>query len=127
MAVTTFDPLSRRVIGCAIEVHRAVGPGLLESAYQQCLARELSEAGIPFKMEAPVPLRYKGALMDCAFRADFVIDDKLIVELKCVDHLLKIHEAQLLAYMRLAKCGVGLLINFNVPLLRLEGIRRFVL
>ena len=127
MTVVTFDPLSKRVIGCAIAVHRTIGPGLLESAYQQCLARELSEAGLAFRMEAPLPLRYKGVLMDCAYRADFVIEDKLIVELKCVDHLLKIHEAQILAYMRLANCGVGLLINFNVPLLRMEGIRRFML
>lgn len=127
MAVRTFDPLSKRVIGCAIEVHRAIGPGLLESAYQQCLARELSEAGLAFKMEAPVPLRYKGVLMDCAFRADLIVEEKLIVELKCVDHLMKIHEAQILAYMRLTQCGVGLLINFNVPLLCQEGIRRFVL
>jgi len=121
-----FDELSKRVIGCALEVHRALGPGLLESPYQQCLAHELSLADIPFQLEADVPVTYKGVRMDCGYRVDLLVGDKLILELKSVNEILGIHEAQLLTYMKLAKVPVGLLINFNVELLR-DGIRRFVL
>jgi len=121
-----FDELSKRVIGCALEVHRALGPGLLESTYQQCLAHELSLADIPFQLEADVPVTYKGVRMDCGYRVDLLVGDKLILELKSVNEILGIHEAQLLTYMKLAKVPVGLLINFNVELLR-DGIRRFVL
>jgi GxxExxY protein len=121
-----FDELSRRVIGCAIEVHRTLGPGLLESTYRQCLAYELSEAQIPFQMEVPVPVRYKNVLLDCGYRIDLLIGADLIVEIKSVETLLPIHQAQTLTYMRLAKIPIGLLINFNVTKLQ-NGIKRFVL
>ena len=121
-----FDPLSRRVIGCAIEVHRALGPGLLESAYEQCLAYELRLKGIGCHLQKPIPVRYKGVNLDCGYRIDMLVEDRLIIELKSLERLLPIHEAQLLTYMRLAKVSVGLLINFNVKILR-DGIKRFVL
>ena len=121
-----FDELSNRVIGCAIEVHRELGPGLLESTYEQCLAYELNRAKIPFKLQVELPVEYKGVKLDCGYRIDLLADDRLIVELKSVDQLLKIHEAQVLTYMKLAAVRVGLLINFNVELLR-RGVRRFVL
>jgi GxxExxY protein len=121
-----FDDLSNKVIGCALEVHRALGPGLLESTYENCLAYELNNANIPFKRQVELPVQYKQVRLDCGYRIDLFVDDRLIVELKTVDQLLKIHEAQLLTYMKLANVGVGLLINFNVEILR-HGIKRFVL
>ena len=121
-----FDELSQSVLGCALEVHRNTGPGLLESTYRQCLAHELSRAGISFQMELPVPIRYKGTLLDCGYRLDLLIQGDLIVEIKTVEALLPIHQAQVLTYMRLAKIPIGLLINFNVTKLK-NGIRRFVL
>ena len=121
-----FDELSRSEIGCAIEVHRNLGPGLLESTYRQCLACELSHAEIAFQMEVPLPVRYKDILLDCGYRIDLLISDDLIVEIKSVEALLPIHQAQILTYMRLASVPLGLLINFNVTKLQ-SGIRRFVL
>jgi GxxExxY protein len=121
-----FDELSRKVIGCAIEVHRNLGPGLLESTYRQCLACELSYAGTPFQMEVPLPVRYKDILLDCGYRIDLLVSGDLTVEIKCVETLLPIHQAQILAYMRLSKIPVGLIINFNVTKLQ-NGIKRFVL
>ena len=121
-----FDELSHRVIGCALEVHRALGPGLLESAYGQCHAHELSMRGIPFKLQQPMPVEYKGLRLDCGYRIDLLVDDKLIVELKSTEQLQRVHEAQLLTYMKLAGIKTGLLINFNVNSLG-QGIRRFVL
>jgi GxxExxY protein len=121
-----FDELSRSVIGCAIEVHRNLGPGLLESTYRQCVACELSHAGIPFQMELPIPVRYKDVLLDCGYRMDLLVGVDLVVEVKCVESLLPIHHAQILTYLRLAKVPVGLLINFNVTKLQ-NGIKRFVL
>ncbi len=121
-----FDPLSSRVIACAIKVHRNLGPGLLESAYEQCLSHELNLAGNQFKVQQALPVQYKGTRLDCGYRVDLLVEDQLIVELKCVEAILGIHQAQLLTYMRLAHVRVGLLINFNVTLLR-DGIRRFVL
>lgn len=121
-----FDELSKRVIGCAIEVHRQLGPGLLESTYEQCLAYELSQAGIAFKLQHALPVAYKGILLDCGYRVDLLVDDRLIIELKSVDRLLPIHEAQLLTYMKLAGVSLGLLLNFNVTVLR-DGLKRMVL
>ena len=120
------DELSRSVIGCAIEVRRNLGPGLLESTYRQCLACELSHAEIAFQMEVPLPVRYKDILLDCGYRIDLLISDDLIVEIKSVEALLPIHQAQILTYTRLASVPLGLLINFNVTKLQ-SGIRRFVL
>ena len=121
-----FDELSRSVIGCAIEVHRTLGPGLLESTYRQCLAYEFSQRQIPFQMELALPVRYKDVLLDCGYRIDLFVSGNLIVEVKCVETLLPIHQAQILTYMRLTKIPIGLLINFNVTKLQ-NGIKRFVL
>ena len=121
-----FDELSNKVLGCAIEVHRELGPGLLESTYEQCLGYELSLANIPFKIQVALPVEYKQIKLECGYRIDLLIDDRLIVEVKSVDQLLMIHEAQVLTYMKLSGVRVGLLINFNVEVLR-KGLRRFVL
>ncbi len=121
-----FDELSQNVIGCAIEVHRNLGPGLLESTYRQCLACELSHVRIPFQMELPLPVRYKDLLLDCGYRIDLLVRSDLIVEIKSVETLLPIHQAQILTYLRLSKVSLGLLINFNVTKLQ-NGIKRFVL
>lgn len=121
-----FDELSQNVIGCAIEVHRNLGPGLLESSYRQCLACELSHVRIPFQMELPLPVRYKDLLLDCGYRIDLLVRSDLIIEIKSVETLLPIHQAQILTYMRLSTVSLGLLINFNVTKLQ-NGIKRFVL
>ncbi|MCP4640284.1 MAG: GxxExxY protein [bacterium] len=121
-----FDPLSNRVIGCAIEVHRALGPGLLESAYEQCLAHELTLQGLPFEIQKPLPVVYKGHQIDCGYRVDLLVDNALIIELKAVDAFAPIHTAQLLTYMKLASVPTGLLMNFNVTRLK-DGIKRLVL
>jgi GxxExxY protein len=121
-----FDELSREVIGCAIEVDRKLEPGLLESTYCQCLACELSHAGIPFQTEVPLPVRYKDILLDCGYRIELLVSGDLIVGIKSVETLLSIHQAQILTYMRLSKIPVGLIINFNATKLQ-NGIKRFVL
>lgn len=120
------DTLTETVIGMAIEVHRALGPGLLESAYGACLAHELSLAKITFQTELPVPLIYKGLSIPTAYRLDLLVEDRLIVEVKAVERLDAIHEAQLLTYLRLAHKMTGLLLNFNETLLK-NGILRRVL
>jgi len=119
------DALSREVIGAAIEVHRVLGPGLLESAYAKCLEYEFTLRNIPFQREVDLPLEYKGVRIDCTYRIDLLVDDCLIVELKTVETLLPIHEAQLLTYLRLKKLWLGLLINFKSDLLK-NGIKRMV-
>ena len=116
-----FDELSKRVIGCAIEVHRNLGPGLLESTYEQCLAHELKCAGIPFMLQHPLPVNYNGVKLDCGYRVDLFIDNKIIVELKSVEKLLPIHQAQLLTYMKLARIKIGLLMNFNVRFMKMAS------
>jgi len=121
-----FEALSNRVIGCAIEVHRALGPGLLESTYEQCLAHEMRTCGIEFKLQHPLPVRYKDILLDCGYRVDVFVEGELILELKSVEEVKGIHEAQLLTYMKLAGIRTGLLINFNVRQLK-DGIKRIVL
>jgi GxxExxY protein len=120
------DPLTHRVIGAAMEVHRHMGPGLLESVYQRCLEHELTLQGIAFRPQARLPLVYKGLALGEDFVIDIYSPDNLVVELKAVEKLLPIHEAQLLTYLRLSKTRVGLLINFNVSVLK-EGIKRMVL
>jgi GxxExxY protein len=121
-----FDELSGKVIGCAIEVHKNLGPGLLESAYERCLSYELAAAGLKHTAQKDLPIDYKGININAGYRIDLVIEDGIIVELKSVEKVLPIHEAQLLTYMKLAGIGVGLLINFNVKKLK-DGIKRFVL
>ena len=120
------DPLTAKVIGCAIEVHRNLGPGLLESAYEQCLAHEIKLANLRCRVQVAMPIEYKGVKLDCQYKIDLLVDEFLVVELKAVEQLTGVHEAQLLTYMKLAKAPVGLLINFNVQLLK-NGIHRFVL
>ena len=120
------EDLTGKVIGCAIEVHRHLGPGLLEPTYEHCLAHELYLASIDFRLQWPLPVRYKGVRLDCGYRVDVLVDNRLIIELKAVEALAGIHQAQLLTYMRLAQIRLGLLINFNVELLK-KGIKRFVL
>ena len=121
-----FSDLSGRIIGSAIEVHRMLGPGLLESTYQQCLAHELHMQGLRFKLEHPVPVIYKGIRLDCGYRIDILVEDPIIIELKAIDELKGIHEAQLLTYMKLSDIKQGFLINFNVRCLK-NGLKSFVL
>jgi GxxExxY protein len=120
------DRLTEKVIGLAIEVHRQLGPGLLESAYEECLCLELQEAGLAFRRQVPLPIVYKSVRLDCGYRLDLVIEDQLILELKSVEGLLPIHEAQVLTYMKLSGVRTGLLVNFNSVVLK-NGIRRLML
>jgi len=121
-----FDALSNRVIGCAIEVHRHLGPGLLESACLRCRSHEMTLSGLEHETEKALPLSYKGISLDCGYRIDLMVEDGLIVELKCVEKILPIHRAQLLTYLKLTGKHVGLLINFNVARLA-DGLERLVL
>lgn len=121
-----FDKLSNKVLGCAIEVHKNLGPGLLESAYECCLSYELTAEGLRHETQKERPIDYKGLKLDAGYRIDLIVENGLIVELKSVENILPIHEAQLLTYMKLSGMKVGLLINFNVLKLK-EGIKRFVL
>src|SRR5436309_1695377 len=118
-----LNELSGKVIGLCIEIHRELGPGLLESAYEECLAYELSNAGLRFERQRALPVRYKEVQLDCGYRLDFVIEGALILELKAVTELHPIHEAQLLTYLKLDRKSLGLLINFNVPVLK-QGVKR---
>jgi GxxExxY protein len=118
--------LSKRIIGAAIEVHRELGPGLLESAYQACLARELIIQRLPFEREKPLPVVYKGVRVDCGYRLDFVVASKVIVELKAVQLIHPIHQAQVLTYLQLSGHRLGLLINFNLKVLK-DGVKRLIL
>jgi len=119
----SFNELTERVIGACIEIHRVLGPGLLESAYEECLCYELSRGGIKFERQKPLPVHYKEVNLECGYRLDLVVEQKLIVELKAVDEIAPIHEAQLLTYLKLSGLTLGLLINFNVPVLK-AGIKR---
>ena len=120
------DPLTEKVIGCAIEVHRILGPGLLESAYQRFMLFELRKQGLAVETEVPMPVNYKGEIMDCGYRVDMLVEKSLILELKAVDAILPIHQAQLLTYMKLSGIHLGLLINFHQPRL-VDGLKRFIL
>src|SRR5436853_1392149 len=119
--------LTESVIGAAIEVHRALGPGLLESAYEECLCHELHLRGIPFARQVSLPVAYKGVNLDCGYRLDVVVNDLIILELKCLEHVLPVYEAQLLTYLKLSGKRVGLIINFHVATLVRGGIVRKVL
>jgi GxxExxY protein len=118
--------LTAEIIAAAIEVHRELGPGLLESAYHACMCHELARRGVRFRSEVALPVKYKGVQLDCGYRMDLLIEDKVAVELKSIDKVLAIHQAQLLTYLRLSSVRVGLMINFNVRMLR-DGILRRVL
>jgi GxxExxY protein len=119
------EKLTEAIIGAAIEVHRVLGPGLMESAYEECLCHELNLRNISFKRQVPLPEKYKNIHLDCGYRLDIVVEEKVILELKSIEQLLPIHEAQLLTYLKIGNIHVGLLINFNVPLLK-DGIVRRV-
>jgi GxxExxY protein len=121
-----MNDLTGRIIGAAIEVHKAIGPGLMESAYEECLAHELQLRDLRFERQVPLPVNYKGVKLDCGYRLDFLVERSVVVELKAVEALHPIHDAQLLTYLRLGGWTVGLLMNFNVPVLK-DGIRRLVL
>jgi len=121
-----FSKHSNHIIGCAIEVHRNLGPGLLESIYEQCLAQEFWLTGINFKRQEALPIEYKGIYLDCGYRIDLLVEDEIIIEIKSVNEIIGIHEAQILTYMKLAKIKYGLLINFNVTLLK-DGLKSFIL
>jgi len=120
-----LDRLTEQIIGAAIEVHRQLGPGLMESAYEECLCYELSQLALPFRRQVQLPISYKGIKLDCGYKMDLVVDDSVVLELKTVDRLLPVHTAQLLTYLRLSGKTVGLLLNFNEPVLR-KGIKRLV-
>ena len=117
--------ITSRVIAAAIEVHRNLGPGLFESVYEECLCQELRLRGVAHRRQVNLPVLYKGVALDCAYRLDLVVEDKVVVELKAIEHILPVHKAQLLTYLKLTNLHVGLLINFNVPLLA-DGIIRQV-
>ena len=120
------NAISKEIIGAAIEVHKILGPGLLESAYQECLARELALRGVKFEREKTLPLEYKGVRLDCGFRVDFLVEKLVIVELKAVENVLPIHQAQILTYLKLLELKLGLLLNCNVLMMK-AGIKRFAL
>jgi GxxExxY protein len=121
----SLNQVTGSIIGAAIDVHRSLGPGLLESAYEACLAFELAQRGLKVEQQKPLPLVYKEVKLDCGYRLDLLVEEKIIVEVKAVDRLAPIHQAQLLSYLKLSGCEVGLLINFNVKVLK-QGICRLI-
>lgn len=121
--VSELDPITGKIIGAAIDVHRALGPGQLESAYEACLIYELRLRQLKVESQKAIAIFYKDVMLDCGYRADLIVEDQVIVEIKSVSSLTSIHEAQLLSYLKLSDCRIGLLINFNVKYLK-EGIRR---
>ena len=120
-----INEITERIIGACIEIHKQLGPGLLESAYEECLCHELAQAGLRFKRQKAIPVSYKSVRLDCGYRLDLVVEGTVIVELKTVDELAPIHDAQLLTYLKLSGLTVGLLVNFNVPVLK-DGLKRIV-
>jgi GxxExxY protein len=120
-----LNHLAQTIIGAAIEVHKSLGPGLLESAYEACVAFELMERGLKIEQQKPLPLIYKQVYLECGYRLDILVEEKVVVEIKAIEKLLPIHEAQLLSYLKLTGCKVGLLINFNVGVLK-DGLVRIV-
>lgn len=118
------DPLTEKIIGCAIEVHRNLGPGLLESTYESCLAYELSMKNIDFQKQLSMPVKYKGIKLDCGYRIDFLVENEVVIELKSTQNITGVHEAQILTYMRLAEMRTGLIINFNVKRM-IDGVKRY--
>ncbi len=123
--VTGTDQITNSIIGAAIQVHRALGPGLLESAYEACLAYELAQRGLKIEQQKPLPVIYNDVKLDCAYRLDLLVEEAIIVEVKSVDRLAPIHQAQFLSYLKLSGLRVGLLVNFNVKVLK-DGIRRVI-
>jgi GxxExxY protein len=126
MDVADVNSLTHRIIGLGMRVHTRLGPGLLESAYEHCLCHEFDQNALTYARQVDLPLNYDGTLLDCGYRADIIVSDTVILELKSVEHILPLHEAQLLTYLRLSRCRIGLLFNFNTLSLK-DGIRRRVL
>lgn len=124
--VRRFNELTGKIIGCGIEVHKALGPGLLESIYEECLCYELNQQGIEFERQKELPVHYKNVRLNSGYRIDVLVENSVIIELKAVEHILPVHKAQILSYMKLLNSKIGLLMNFNVPVLK-DGITRFVL
>ena len=120
-----LDSITEKIIGAAISVHRELGPGLLESAYEECLCFELSQLQIDFERQVPLPVHYKEIRLDCGYRMDIVVEHRVVVELKAVERIIPVHEAQLLSYLKLAGLKVGLLLNFHTPVLK-SGLKRIV-
>jgi GxxExxY protein len=118
------EDLTKKIIGAAIEVHRALGPGLMESAYEECLCHELNLRGLSFQRQLPIPVSYKGVNLDCGYKLDVLVEDTVILELKCAERIIPVHEAQLLTYLKLLNKPVGFVINFNVPVLKQGLVRR---
>jgi len=125
MSIEDLNKISEIIIGKAIEVHKELGPGLLESAYESCLMYELLQAGLTVEQQKPLPIIYKGTKIDCGYRLDMIVEDSVIIELKSVEQILPIHKSQLLSYLRLSGLTLGLLINFNVEVLK-QGLHRVV-
>ena len=121
-----INQITEKIIGCAIEVHKNLGPGLLESAYEECMAFELNNAGLIFERQKPVPVVYKNIKLDCGYRIDILVENTVVIELKTVDAFNPVHEAQILTYMKFAEKRIVLLINFNVTLLK-NGLKRYIL
>ena len=121
-----YEELTEQIIGAAIEVHKAIGPGLLESVYQECMCHELNLRGLRFRREVVVPVVYKGVALDCGYRLDLIVEETVILELKSAARIIPVHEAQLLTYLKMLNKPVGFVINFNVPILRAGGIVRKV-
>jgi GxxExxY protein len=122
---SSLDRLTKAIIGAAIEVHRVLGPGLMESAYEECLCHELNLVGLAFRRQIPLPVVYKGIRLDCGYKIDLMVEDSVILELKCVDLLLPVHHAQLLTYLKLSGKELGLLLNFKQSMLK-KGIKRLI-
>jgi GxxExxY protein len=120
-----YTDLTHKIIGAAIEVHRQLGPGLLESAYEECLARELSIRNLSFERQKPIPVVYKGVKLECGYRIDLLVEHRIVLELKAIDQITPIHDAVVLTYLKLSRITVGLLINFHVSILK-DGIRRYI-
>ncbi len=121
-----INKITEKIIGGAIEVHKSLGPGLLESAYEECLCYELVNIGLFYERQRPIPIVYKEIKLDCGYRPDLIVENKVVVEIKSIDSIAPIHEAQILTYLRFANKKIGLLINFNVTVLK-NGLRRFIL
>jgi GxxExxY protein len=126
MSVLHGNALTQAIIGLAMRVHTRLGPGLLESAYERCLCHEFDQNALAYARQVDLPLAYEGVLLDCSYRADVIVGNEVILELKSVEHILPLHEAQLLTYLRLSRCRIGLLLNFNTRALK-DGIRRRML
>jgi len=120
-----YSDLTGKIIGCAIEVHKALGPGLLESAYEECLAYELQAAGLRFERQKPLPIVYKNVKLDCGYRIDILVEDLVVIELKTAEEFNPIHEAQILTYLKFSEKKIGLLMNFNVTVFK-NGLKRYI-